>query len=92
MKSDSTKTAVDELNSQSSQIGVLFESSQPSSSTHGVIDQIYDNLAANPIFSGGAGLAGIGIAMALSRRAIILGNAILRRAFIRSLELSNENV
>lgn len=64
---------------------------EPESTGPTVWNKIYDNLSANPIFSGGAGLAAIGIGLSLAKRLGVVANTQLRRYCIRSLELTNEN-
>ena len=61
----------------------------PISST-GFIDRTIQSLSSNPLFSAGAGLAGLGLLAQLGRRALIIGNAIARRKFISKLQITNE--
>lgn len=54
-------------------------------------DKIVDNLSSNPIFSGGAGLAAVGIGLTIVKRLGVITSAQIRRHCVRSLELTNEN-
>ncbi|KAI6185205.1 BCS1-like protein [Aphelenchoides fujianensis] len=64
---------------------------QSTSQSATFFERAYANLSENPYFSAGAGLAGLGIAASVGRRALILSNTLLRRKFITSLSLSNED-
>lgn len=46
---------------------------------------------ANPLFTGGAGLMGVGLLLGYGRKLAGLGAAVLRRRFVSTLELSNED-
>ena len=61
---------------------------RPSSS--GFFDRTFGSLSSNPLFSAGAGLAGLGILAQLGRRMLIIGNTIARRKFISKLQITNE--
>ncbi|CAJ0938909.1 unnamed protein product, partial [Mesorhabditis belari] len=55
------------------------------------IDQTIKGLSSNPLFSAGAGLAGIGMAVTLLKRFAVVGSSLLRRRYIVSLQLNNED-
>lgn len=57
----------------------------------GLVDRIYENLSANPYFSAGAGLVGIGLAASIGKRLVILSNTLFRRKFVISLSLNNDD-
>ncbi|KAK1755173.1 BCS1 N terminal-domain-containing protein [Echria macrotheca] len=50
-----------------------------------------DVLFNNPVFAGGIGLAGLGAAAALGRRAVIGGTALLRRQMLVNVEISKRD-
>uniref|UniRef100_A0AC34F904 Mitochondrial chaperone BCS1 n=1 Tax=Panagrolaimus sp. ES5 TaxID=591445 RepID=A0AC34F904_9BILA len=50
----------------------------------------FERLSTNPLFSAGAGLAGLGILAQFGRRLLIIGNTIARRKFISKLQITNE--
>lgn len=56
-----------------------------------MFDSIVESLSTNAYFGAGAGLAGIGIAMAMARRSLMLANTLLRRRLLITLQGSNED-
>jgi hypothetical protein len=60
-------------------------------SDNGLFDQVYTHLSENQLFTGGAGLAVIGLAVKFSNRLAIISNALFRRRFVISLSLNNDD-
>uniref|UniRef100_A0A7E4WDP8 Mitochondrial chaperone BCS1 n=1 Tax=Panagrellus redivivus TaxID=6233 RepID=A0A7E4WDP8_PANRE len=56
----------------------------------GFFERSFNSLSTNPLFSAGAGLAGLGLVASFGKRALIIGNAIARRKFISKLQITNE--
>lgn len=61
-----------------------------STSSNGFFDRTFKQLSQNPLFSAGAGLAGLGILAQVGRRFLIIGNTVVRRKFISKLQITNE--
>uniref|UniRef100_A0A914IFR5 Mitochondrial chaperone BCS1 n=1 Tax=Globodera rostochiensis TaxID=31243 RepID=A0A914IFR5_GLORO len=52
---------------------------------------LFDTFAANPLFTGGAGLMGVGVLFNYGRKLALVGASVLRRKYVSTLELSNED-
>uniref|UniRef100_A0A915Q1R8 Mitochondrial chaperone BCS1 n=1 Tax=Setaria digitata TaxID=48799 RepID=A0A915Q1R8_9BILA len=65
---------------------LLVESIQPTR-----FDKIYSHLSTNPYFGAGAGLAGLGVCLSIARKFLVISNALFRKRFLISLEISNED-
>ncbi|EJW82782.1 mitochondrial chaperone BCS1 [Wuchereria bancrofti] len=53
--------------------------------------KVYSYLSSNPYFGAGAGLAGLGVCLSITRKLIVISNTIFRRRFLISLQISNED-
>jgi len=49
-------------------------------------------IGSNPLFTGGAGLVGVGIILSYFRRLSLIGKELLKRKFISRLELDNTDM
>ncbi|CAK5050014.1 unnamed protein product [Meloidogyne enterolobii] len=49
-------------------------------------------IGSNPLFTGGAGLVGVGIILSYFRRLSLIGKELLKRKFISRLELDNTDI
>jgi hypothetical protein len=58
-------------------------------SSGGIITTEATSVMENPLFTGGAGLMGLGVLLSFGRRLSLIGTSLLKRKFISRLELDN---
>ncbi|CAJ0568169.1 unnamed protein product, partial [Mesorhabditis spiculigera] len=68
-----------------------FEHGDKKDDGKSLVEKAVQSLSANPLFSAGAGLAGIGMAATLLKRFAVIGAMLLRRRYVVSLQLNNED-
>ena len=61
-------------------------------SVNGHEKTFFELFSGNPLFTGGAGLVGVGVILSYFRRLSIIGKELLKRRFISRVELDNTDM